>query len=312
MTLTAVVVAVLWTEPLFRGSVAVYSTLEGMVLLGIVAAGVSATMIAGELDLSVGSMASLAGVVVIRLGDLGLVPAILATTLICLAIGTLQGYLIARLQLSSLVLTVGTLIVLQGAAWLVAGGRPVSLADLEQTDLLLAQLGVVTPASLIAVLVIAALGVFLARTRPGRELYATGGARIEATAAGIPVRRSVTLAFAISGSFAGLAGALTCMQGGSADPGGFASVLLAAVAACLIGGVSLSGGRGTMVHVVLGVMTLTLLSSGMTAAGVKTAIINLVTGLLLLAVVTVNYALGRLVTAHNTRQSRRRLATVPA
>lgn len=296
-TLIVVVIVVSVAVPLFRGEAAIFSTLEGMVLLGIVAAGIATTMIAGELDLSVGSMAIFSGVIAIQFSSLGLVPAMALGTTVCAIVGALQGYMIVKLHMSSLVLTVATSILLQGAAWLLASGRPIALKDLTATDMLLERFLVFTPASVTAILVIAGLGVFLSRTRWGRELYATGGARAEAAAAGVSVRKSMMTAFGISAGCAGLAGALTCMQGGSADPGGFNYVLLTAVAACLIGGVSLYGGRGDAINVALGVLILTVVTSSMAAAGAPTYLANLITGSLLIVVVTIDFIVRRLTAA---------------
>jgi ribose/xylose/arabinose/galactoside ABC-type transport system permease subunit len=307
-TLVALAVVLNLTVPGFSGVPAFYSTLDGVALVGITAAGLAVTMIAAELDLSVGSMAALAGVIAVRAGDLGLVAAIAIGTAAGVVLGLLQGLLIARLRISSLVVTVGSLIILQGAAVLLAGGRPIGLRDLTETDPLLRQWGVLSPSSLTGIVVLILLGVFLGWTRWGREIYAIGGARPEATAAGVPVTRSLAVAFAISGGCAGLAGALACMQGASADPNGFATLLLGAVSACLIGGISLYGGRGNATNIALGVLILCVLPAGAAAAGAPTYITGLATGALLLLVVGVDFALGRTVAARRLRAVRARRA----
>jgi ribose transport system permease protein len=279
--------------PAFVGVSAIYASLEGLTLVGITAAGLACTMVAGELDLSVGSMAVLGGVVAIRLGDFGLVPAIVIAAVVGVAVGLFQGFLIGRLGINSLVFTVGTLILLQGAAWVTAGGKPISLENFDETDPLLVQLGVFSPSSIIAVIVIVAIGLFLAFTKWGREITAIGGARGEATAAGVPVRRSLNIAFAISGGCAALAGALACMKGASASPDGFSSLLLTAVAACLIGGISVYGGRGNAVNIMLGALILGVLAAGTAAASAPTFVTDLLTGVLLLFVITIDFLLSR-------------------
>jgi ribose transport system permease protein len=305
--LVAVFVA---TVPTFQGEGAVFSTLDGLGFTGIAAAGIAVAMIAGELDLSVGAMAALSGVIAIRAAGLGLVPAIIVATLVGCVLGALQGLLIARLRISSLVVTVATLIIFGGAASVIADGKTIALTDLAETDPILVRLGVLSPPSLVGLVVIVVLGVALARTRWGRQLYAVGGARAEAAAAGVPVARSLTLAFAVSGGCGALAGALASMQGASADPLGFGSLLLAAVAAALIGGVSLYGGRGDGLNIVLGVLILLVLNAGTAAAGAPSVVTDLLTGALLIVVVAVEFGLGRVLAARRVRSQRARAATL--
>src|SRR3712207_1218097 len=102
----------------FRGEASVFSVLEGFPLLGLAALGLAVTIIAGELDLSVGSMAAVAGAVAVRVEDAGLIGAILIAVAIGAVLGAVQGGFIAKLRINSLVFTIGTLILLRGVAWL--------------------------------------------------------------------------------------------------------------------------------------------------------------------------------------------------
>ena len=304
VTLVLLVVVLAVLVPGFSGVPAVYGVLEGLPLTGIAAIGLAVTMIAGELDLSVGPMAALCGIVAVHASGAGLVPALLAGTAVGALLGGLQGWMIARLRISSLVLTVGSLIVLQGAALVITGGRTVGVDDLATTDPLLLRWGVLSPSSITAVGVIVVVGVFLAKTRWGREIYAIGGAREEATAAGVPVRPSLTLAFALSGACAALAGSLACLQGGSADPNGFSTLLLAAASAALIGGVSLYGGRGGAANVVLGALVLSVVGAAATAAAAPPFVTGLSTGILLLLVISSDSLVGRTLSARRLRRVR--------
>ncbi|MFE3019467.1 ABC transporter permease [Streptomyces sp. NPDC059256] len=306
--LLALLVILFAIVPEFTVGAAVFGTLDGVALIGITAAGLAVTMIAGELDMSVGSMAALAGVISIRAGELGLVPAILIGTLAGLVLGLAQGLLIARLQISSLVVTVGTWIGFSGLALVLADDRPIGLDRLTTTDPLLVEWLSMTPATLIGIGVIALLGLFLGFSRFGREIYAVGGARREARAAGVPVNASLATAFGISGACAALAGSIACMQGASADPRGFTTLLLSAVSACLIGGISLYGGRGNAINVTLGVLILCLIIAGATAAGAPTYVTGLVTGGLLMLVVTMEFVLDRTVAVRRLNAARSRHA----
>jgi ribose transport system permease protein len=282
------------TTPTFTGESSVFSVLEGFPLLGLVALGLAVTVIARELDLSVGSMAALAGVVAVKCGSTGLIGALAIATLMGVLLGATQGVVIARMGMSSLVLTVGTLILLRGAAYLLSSNKPSQLSDFHVSDPLLNRYGIVSISSMIAISIFVILGVFLAYTRYGREIYAVGGGRDEARAAGVPRFRPLVLAFALSGGCAALAGALASLKGGSAAPQNYDDVLLAGCAAALVGGISLYGGRGTVLHVALGVAILSAVAAALAARGSDESLTQLVTGALLIVVVAIEYAAARL------------------
>jgi ribose/xylose/arabinose/galactoside ABC-type transport system permease subunit len=290
--IVAIVVLTSTTES-FQGQAAIYSSLNGFMLIGIVALGVSVTMIAGELDMSTSSMAALSGVLAVRLGSLGLVPTVALVTLAAALLGMLQGWLIARLRINSLVFTVATLILFRGAAWVVSGEGPVLLEDYRVSDPLLQRWGVLSPGIVVAAVLFIAVGAFLAVTRWGREIYAIGGAREEARAAGVPVGRAIVVAFTISAGCAGLAGALAALKSASATPDAFNDLLLTGVAAALIGGISLYGGRGGTFNVALGVGVLCVVSAGLAAGGAQAYVTQLVIGVLLFTVISIEFVARR-------------------
>lgn len=282
------------TTDTFRGEASLFSVLEGFPLMGLVALGLAVTIIAGELDLSVGSMAAVAGAVAVRMADAGLVGAIVIAVAIGTLLGAIQGGFIAKLGINSLVFTIGTLILLRGVAWLLCGNAPLPIEDVTVTDPLLERYWIFSPSSITALILFVVLGLFLAYTRYGREIYAVGGARAEAAAAGVSRTRPLVVAFALSGGLASLAGALATMRGGTAAPENYADLLLAGAAAALLGGVSLYGGRGTVLHVGLGVAILTAVTAGLAARGEPASTVQLVTGVLLLLVIAVEFTAGRI------------------
>jgi ribose transport system permease protein len=254
------------------------------------------------LDLSVGSVAMLSGILAIRLESWGLAPSLFVAMFVGVVVGLGQGYVISRLGINSMVLTIGTSILIGGIAWLAAGGQAVVLTDFTSSDFLLTRWWIFSPASLTGLLVLSLIGVFLARLRLGREVYAVGGARQEATAAGVPIRKTMTVAFAISGGCAALAGGLASIKSASASPDSFGSLLLTAVAACLIGGISLYGGRGDIANIALGVLILAVLTAGLSASGAQSFAIELLTGALLLLVVTAEFVITRAIGKRKLRQ----------
>jgi ribose transport system permease protein len=299
------------TTPTFRGEASVFSVLEGFPLLGLVALGLAITIIAGELDLSVGSVAALAGVVAVKTASTGLVGAIAIAVAMGAVIGSLQGWIIARLAINSLVLTVGTLILLRGVTYLASDNKPSQLADFTVSDPLIARHGIFSVSSITALIVFVLLGLFLAYTRYGREIYAIGGAREEARAAGVPRLRPMVLAFALSGACAALAGALASLKGGSAAPQNYEDLLLSGAAAALVGGISLYGGRGTVLNVALGVAVLSAVAAGLASRGSDASVTQLVTGALLIAVVAIDFIAARLGRRSRLRRDAARREALP-
>ena len=134
-----------------------------------------------------------------------------------------------------------------------------------------------------------AVGAFLAYSRYGREIYAVGGGRSEAVAAGVPLWRPIVVAFTLSGFLAGLTGAVVSLKIGSASPAiGFQDLLLPSVTAALIGGVSLLGGRGNALGIFVGVLTIRFISSGLSLQGLPFYVESLAIGAVLLAVIVLD------------------------
>ena len=288
--LPLLVLAVTWLviaaiTPTFRGQASVFSVLQGFPLVGLVALGLAVTIVAGELDLSVGSMAALAAVIAVQSSPLA--------TVCGIVLGAIQGTLIGKLGINSLVFTIGTLILLRGFTHILSNSAPIMIANFEITDPLLERYWIFSLSSIIAIVVFVVAGLFLTYTRWGREIFAIGGARNEAIAAGVPRVRPLTIAFAISAGCASLAGALAAARGGSAAPQNYEDLLLSGCAAALLGGISLYGGRGTVFNVALGVAILSVVASGLAARGSEASLVQLVTGTLLIAVIALEFIGGR-------------------
>lgn len=292
LLITWIVIATI--TPSFRGAGSVYAVLEGFPLVGLVALGLAVTIIAGELDLSVGSMAALAAAIAVLTSPAGLVGSVLIATLVGTALGALQGTLIGQLRINSLVFTIGTLILLRGLTYISTGNAPIMIQNIEMTDPLLDRYWIFSVSSIVALTVFMLVGLFLSYTRWGREIFAIGGARNEAIAAGVPRVRPLTSSFAISAGCASLAGALAATRGGSAAPQNYADLLLSGAAAALLGGISLYGGRGTVFNVALGVAVLTVVATGLAARGSAASLVQLVTGALLLTMIAIEFLAGRL------------------
>jgi ribose transport system permease protein len=284
--------------PEFRGEPAMFATLESFDLIGLVAVGIAVTMIAGELDLSVGSVAAFSAIIAVQVSSAGTLAAIGAALAVGLVIGVAQGLVIARTGVNSLMFTVGMLIMWRGLTYVISSNKTLIIKDYLMTDPFIARYGVFSLSSIIALSVFVLLGFFLTYAATGRRLYAFGGGRSEALAAGVSPYKTLAVAFGTSGACAGLAGALAAFRGGSAVPANFADLLLPAVAAALVGGVALAGGRGTVVNVFLGTAILGVIAAALAAKGADSAINLLVQGTLLIAVLATEFGVGRLVMTH--------------
>jgi ribose/xylose/arabinose/galactoside ABC-type transport system permease subunit len=264
-----------------------FTVMEGFAFVGLVALGVGITIIAGEFDLSVASLAAVSGILALQIHGPPLIVSVILVALIAGTFGAVQGFLIHKLGISSLVFTIATLIGLRGVAFILSAEKTVVASDVTQADALRQQYFIFSPFSLFTIAMFVLAGVFLSRTRIGREIYAIGGGRAEAAGAGIRATRPLVVAFAISGALAGVAGALSAIKSGSAQPTGFEELLLPAVTAALIGGVSLFGGVGTVLGIALGAFTLRCVISVLYLEGSQFYVENFVTGLLLLVVLAI-------------------------
>jgi ribose/xylose/arabinose/galactoside ABC-type transport system permease subunit len=291
--MTAVIFAVLTVVvPGFATSGDLYSLLNLCAPVGLLALGVGATMLAGEIDLSAGASATCLGILAVQAFGAGLGPAILIAVGAGAVYGAVQGVLIARTKIPSVVFTLGSMIALGGVAELQApnGTVSVSTAQLETAASLSNRLWVLSPLSITFLLVAVGVGLLLGFTRIGREVYAVGGGRAESRVAGVAENRPIVMVFVLAGGLAGLAGGMASLDSGSGGPGAYSSLLFQAVTAALIGGVSVYGGRGRVLGIVLGVLTLQLLLGALALLSAPFWAADLATGVLLLVFLVVELA----------------------
>lgn len=282
--LALVCIVAVFTEPIVFTSYPV--TLGRIALVGLVALGLTAVILMGELDLAIASTLAVAGVVMASFDNLAV--GILAALIVGLVVGAVNAFFVVIVGINSFIATLGMLFFLRGAAFVLSGEEPVRLAN-RDAGIAFGKplLGDLTPRMLIFILVFIALHVFVTRVKAGREFYAVGGNREAAYDAGIPVKRRVFTGFMISGFVAALAGVINTLERTAADPTAGSTVLLASFAAAIIGGVLLNGGRGSVFGTLLGAASLGILQVALTLSGVQVDVQNIVIGgVLLLAVIT--------------------------
>ena len=276
-----------FTNEYFATHRTVFAIMERFAVLGLVGLALTLCIIAGEIDLSIGSNAALAAVIAVRFTDsLGAVTALLLAVAISTTIGIIQGYFIAYLRVRAIVLTVGTLMLLRGVALFAAEERTVMLTDFRVPDFIATKmLGYFSPASILVIAMFVLVGLFMSFTRFGREIYAIGGARKEALAAGVNLKRPMIIVFAISGFCAGLGGVIIGLRSGTAQALGLQYLLLAGTVAAFIGGVSILGGKGGVIGAAIGTLTVNFLNTGLVFNVTPAFMVQLYLGVLLMIVI---------------------------
>lgn len=282
-------------------------TLGFVALIGLIALGLTAVILMGELDLSVASTLAVSGVVMAMVPNIFL--GVTLALLTGLVIGAVNAFFVVKVGINSFIATLGMLFALRGLAFVLSDAEPVPLTDIEAgISFGMPLIGPITPRIVLFVLVFIALHVFVTRVRAGREFYAVGGNRQAAYDAGIPVSRRLFTGFMISGFVAALAGVINTLELIAADPTAGSTALLASFAAAIIGGVALTGGRGSIVGTLLGALSLGILGVGLTLAGVQVDIQQIFIGsVLFIAVITdpasLRAAAGSVVTFLQSRKS---------
>lgn len=280
-----------------------YSVFQHFAAVGLVALGLGLTMIMREFDLSVAGMFGLGGCVAVLCGAVSPWLGVLAALGVGALGGVIQAVIINRLNLSSVAVSLGGLLTWLGLGYVLTGNRTINF---EHMDVAIAMnepfIGVLSIRAAVTLAGFVLLAAIVSYTRPGREMIAAGGDRAASRVAGVNVGALITMVFAISGMLAALSGALLSYSLASATPtGGSADILVVAVAAVILGGVSLSGGIGRPLGIAAGVLVLSILRAGLTTLGVAPFVHDIVTGLILLVVAIVDgeylrmrlYQLGR-------------------
>jgi len=270
----------------FASTLTVGFLLIQIVPIILIAMPMALVIISGEIDLSVASTAGLTSAVMGVLWrdsglDIGIV--ILLCLLVGVVAGAFNGFLITTLGLPSLAVTIGTLALYRGLALVVIGDGKVSNFPTWLTDLSTAKLGATgIPVVMILVLVVIVFfGVLLHFTPFGRGLYALGFSKEAATFVGIRVGHAKFWLFVATGVVSSLVGVYWTLRFASAGPDNATGIELSVIAAVLLGGVSIFGGKGTIPGVVAGVLLIGTLTYALRLAKVPETTLVIVTGALL-------------------------------
>jgi ribose transport system permease protein len=250
---------------------------------GILACGMTLVVLTSGLDLSIGSVMALSGVIFVMASRYGVAPAALVAVASGLAVGTLNGFLIARLHLNSLIVTLGTMAVTQGVVLWISRGYPLPGpgGDFEIPG---GGFFCYVPLPILDFALVAAGCHFLLRfTQLGRNIYAVGGNRRAAQIAQVPIVASEWFAYVMSATLAAFAGMVLASRLNTGSPIIGQDAPLQAFVAVTLGGTSLSGGKGGIGRTVLGILVLGVLSNGLNLLNVPPALQWGVKGCILIA-----------------------------
>jgi ribose/xylose/arabinose/galactoside ABC-type transport system permease subunit len=259
--------------------------LRQSVTTGLLALGMLVVILTGGIDLSVGSIVALAGVMAAGLSaDLPIPLAMAVAVAVAVVCGAVNGVLVARFRLAPFVVTLAALTTIRGLTY-VYSEVPITPTDVGFLSLGSDRIGFVPVATIVMLVAFAIVWVLLNRTKIGRAIIAIGGNESAVRLAGISVSRHVILAYVISGFFAGLAGVILASRVGIAQPSVGVAFELNAIAACVIGGARLSGGKGSVIGTLGGVALLTLIDNLLTLYDVQSYWQQVLKGLIIAAVV---------------------------
>lgn len=269
----------------------------GVAILGVLAISQTTVIVSGGLDISVGSIVGLTTVATAMTiqgtesAGLGLAAGIVLGA----AAGLTNGILITYGRINAVIVTLGTMAIFRGIAFILSDGQSISIFDNTFRWIGVGRvLGLPVPIWILIVVAIA-FWVFLHRSIPGRNLYAIGGNPVVARLSGMNLNAYRVSMYVLSGAVAGIAGILLAARTGSGQPiSGSQGLELEAITAAFLGGCAMQGGKGTVVGALLGVAIIGVLNNGMILTAVPTFYQMLAKGtLLILAVLLAEYRLNR-------------------
>ena len=292
-----------WASPFFLAYNNVLNILTAMAVTGIIAVPATMLLVSGQIDLSVGAGVAFCGVTMAQVAQShSILVAVLVTVAVGAVIGAVNGFLVTVVGVNSLITTLGTLAILSGGAKLVAGGQTVILSGFSTLGQSRPLLNI--PLSVIILLLVLALGALVLKFSVfGRQLYSVGGNAVAARLVGIRAGRVIFTTFVLSGLAVTLSALILTSQLGAGSPISAVGLELSVVTAVVLGGTSLSGGRGTIVGTILGLLIIGVLANGLILLNVDPFWQDIARGALLILAVSFDRVRVRLAARRRTQAS---------
>ncbi len=285
LVLAVVILTIL--RPHFLSSANLLNVVRQISINGMLAVGVTFVLLTAGVDLSLGSVVALAGVVAAHFAHPGDYPVLVPVAIGILAgtaCGAVNGGVVTLGKVAPFIATLGMMTVARGLALVASGGRPVSNMSEEMKALDGDLFGIPVPAIMLACVAFAAWWT-LKYTRIGRHIYAVGGNENAARAAGIHVGRVKMFAYTVCGALTGLGGVMLAARITTGQPNAGIAYELDAIAAVVIGGTSLSGGIGTIGGTILGALLMGVIGNGLDLMNVSPYYQQIVKGAIIVGAV---------------------------
>lgn len=264
--------------------------LDRAAAMGLVAIGLTVLLISGQIDLSGGAVFAVSGIVAVILQpSLGIWPAALAGVLAGALAGAINGFLVVKLGINSLVATLASMLVFRAIAHWLTDSQPVTGIDI-MFSLTISQifLEIFTLRSALFLVAILLLHFWLTYTVSGRNLFAVGSSAVAAEASGIDAKKIFFLGFVFASTLAGLAGVLQSLTTNTGSPVFGAELTVAVIAAVVVGGTRIEGGRGSALGTLGGILTIASLTTAMEFQSVPAYVQQVVSGLILILLVVLD------------------------
>ncbi len=296
LVIVVIFIFMAFRSPNFLTTNNMLNVLRQVSVYGILATGMAFAMMTGGIDLSVGSIAGISGILAARLvveSGMGLLWAALLAVIMGVVIGMMNGVIISRTSIPPFIMTLGIQITLRGAAFLLCRGKPIGNLPDNFLNLGLGFFLSIPISVYFMLFAFITVGIILSSTSFGRLVYAVGGNYQAAYHSGINAKRVVTMAYTISGFMAALGGVILAARNASAQPAAGVGFETEAIAACAMGGVAFSGGKGSVVGIFLGTLLMGVINNGMTLLYVSSYWQQVIKGLIIIGSVLYSIYAGR-------------------
>jgi ribose transport system permease protein len=273
-------------SPYFLNWTNFLNTLDAVAIIGIVAAPGTLLIVAGQFDLSVGSITALAGIVMASIAaSHGLALGVLAAVGIGLGAGAVNGYFVTVVGINPLITTLATLSAFQGFAEVTSNGLSLTVNNFAGLGTASIGANIQLPVAILVV-IIAVFAVIMRFTVFGRTVYTIGANPVAARLIGLSTKRTIFILFVVSGLACALSGLILNSQLQSASPTAATGLELSVITAVVLGGATLSGGEGTVLGTALGILVIGVLNDGLVLKSVNPFWQDVAQGALLIAAVS--------------------------
>jgi len=289
IALVVLCIALSFASPYFLKQRNLFSVLRQISAIAVMAVGQALIIITGGIDLSVGSLLGLTGVLTAVFSMWNFPPAVVFLLVILsgIILGSVNGLLITKMNITPFIVTIGMMNIARGLSLLITGGMPIHV-DNGINFLGGGYLGPI-PFSVVIMIIIAALGIlFASRTLPGRNVYAVGNNDRAAELSGVRVHRVKIMVYSITGALCALAGIIIAGTLNSADPNSGKGYEMDVIAAVILGGTSLAGGEGTIQGVLIGAALMGVLRNAFVLLGISAYLQIVTIGVVIIGAVAID------------------------